>query len=407
MHRIINRNLFLIKLILGLATISLGLGACGGKAEKAASLSAPPAPITEADGWPTAPDSNEGATGNNDIATATPVAVGSSALNTVFPVGDLDFFAFNLEAGVTYEISANDLCPTCDSTMALYDSVGTDITMDAGYNDDDYIYYDSRLLYTPTVSGTYYVRVSGYPDETSTYQISYTLSSREFTDADGDTYSPYYDCDETDPFIYPWGSDNSPDGIDQDCDGVDLIYYADNLLYPEDAFEPDNEMSTAKTLLPVSGLAREIQLRNDYFQTTQRTQTTDGVTSDIDWFKVTIPPHAKYTLRYLTFTGATRFSIYDSLGTLIYANFLGTYPIQNLTDLPETYYISVAPLTPGTGGMIVPYIEDNGTDADGDFSYTKDWDWFDCNDSDPTIYSGNTETIDDGIDSNCNGLDNT
>ncbi|MCB9741045.1 MAG: right-handed parallel beta-helix repeat-containing protein [Alphaproteobacteria bacterium] len=43
------------------------------------------------------------------------------------------------------------------------------------------------------------------------------------TDDDGDGWVAYYDCDDGDPDAYPGASETPYDGVDQDCDGADLV----------------------------------------------------------------------------------------------------------------------------------------------------------------------------------------
>ncbi len=195
----------------------LGLAACGGGGGGGAPAGGgggggAPGPSD----YPTGQDANDSAADNGSIATATPHTVGDNTVNTIWPQGDQDYYAVELVAGTEYEFSANNICASCDVYIYLYDDMGAEID-----NDDDYIGYDSNLRYTPAVSGTYYVMVRAF---NTTFGVArYTIGVRVFTDADGDNYSSYYDCDEADATIYPTAPEIAGDGIDQNCSGVDRL----------------------------------------------------------------------------------------------------------------------------------------------------------------------------------------
>lgn len=115
------------------------------------------------------------------IGTARSVEVGSSAVGTIEVEGDVDFFAVQLVAGVTYQI---DLEGSRTGSGSLLDPFLTGIFnvnggQVAAANDDDGVSTNSRLTFTPTVSGTYYIGASSFDNVSLTDTGSYTLYVEE------------------------------------------------------------------------------------------------------------------------------------------------------------------------------------------------------------------------------------
>ena len=108
------------------------------------------------------------------------IAVGGSATGIIETAYDQDWFAVELVAGRTYQFDLEG-SPTGRGTLpdtylrAIYDSQGR--YQSGSYNDNFDGSRNSRVTFTPTESGTYYVRASGDRDEIG----SYTLSVRDVT----------------------------------------------------------------------------------------------------------------------------------------------------------------------------------------------------------------------------------
>ena len=350
--------------------------------------------------YPTAKDALEGAAGNDTSATATQISVGYSRQLTIFPQRDKDWFQVDLTAGTEYEFSANKICATCDTYLSLYDTDGVTVL---AWN-DDYVGYDSALQYTPGLTGTYYVMVRAFD---ATYGVdTYTLGVRTFVDTDGDGYSTYHDCDDNDNTIYPWATEIPGDGIDQDCSGTDepLDTNADNA-------ENDDEPATARSMAMSGGYLWEIIYRSDIYR--PNTRTIEAV-DEVDFMKVSVPAHSAIEVDLAMATDCMTSGLFDSDGVTLLDEIADTcvqsdWWIDNVTGSAKTYYIGYAASDWTSTRTYVPGWYSLGVDNDGDGYYTKDWGSSrDCDDSDAAIHFGAAEiTLDDGIDSNCNGDDNS
>ena len=109
-----------------------------------------------------------------NVQTTGAVAVGGSATGTIETAHDQDWFAVDLVAGRTYQFDLGG-SPSGGGTLsdtflrAIYDSEGR--YQSDSYNDDFGGSRDSRVTFTASQSGTYYVRASGDRDETGSYTL--------------------------------------------------------------------------------------------------------------------------------------------------------------------------------------------------------------------------------------------
>ena len=113
-------------------------------------------------------------------AGATPATAGEPIGGVVDYYGDLDFFAFEAEQGLTYEIDVT-LGTLDDSTVALY-------TADAeflAYNDDTDDSLASHITWLAPNSGEHLVEVGGYG--TGSYTLTITASDSQADTAGGAT----------------------------------------------------------------------------------------------------------------------------------------------------------------------------------------------------------------------------
>ena len=113
----------------------------------------------------------------NTIDTAGSVGIGGTATGFIETARDKDWFAVELVAGRTYVIdlegSATDGGALADPLLrGLYDADGNRIA--GTRNDDGGEGQNSRLTFTATESGTFYIAARGYRGETGSYTVRVT-----------------------------------------------------------------------------------------------------------------------------------------------------------------------------------------------------------------------------------------
>ncbi|MEO5340424.1 MAG: FecR domain-containing protein [Magnetococcus sp. MYC-9] len=111
----------------------------------------------------------------NSVATAGSLPIGGVTTSEIAPSRDSDWFAVNLTAGVAYTFDLQGASSAqgtlYDPLLVLRDGMGSSLVSD----DDSGAGWDARIVYTPTISGTYYLTAQGVGSNAGTY----TLSSRE------------------------------------------------------------------------------------------------------------------------------------------------------------------------------------------------------------------------------------
>jgi hypothetical protein len=115
-------------------------------------------------------------------ATTGSVAVGGTMASTIGTAADVDWIRVTLTAGTLYQFDGRGAGSTggtlADPTLSLLNSSGTAIRAD----NDSGTGADSRILYTPTTSGTYYLAMrSTSATATGTYTVAATANPDDYT----------------------------------------------------------------------------------------------------------------------------------------------------------------------------------------------------------------------------------
>lgn len=111
-----------------------------------------------------------------DASTTARLSPGGSVASTIGSGGDQDWYAITLSAGVAYTFDLQGATggqgTLADPLLRLLGSAGQLVA-----SNDDVNYPanpDSRIVYTPTTGGTYYLSAQAYSDQTGSYRLSAT-----------------------------------------------------------------------------------------------------------------------------------------------------------------------------------------------------------------------------------------
>lgn len=118
------------------------------------------------------------------------LAVGGVARGLTESIGDVDWYRVSLVGGAAYVIEQNSITDSANPVndpyiRGIYNSAGTFI---GGTTNDDWAgTLDSRVVYTPGASGTYYIAAGAFGGNTGEFRLS--LNTTNITDGTSNTIS--------------------------------------------------------------------------------------------------------------------------------------------------------------------------------------------------------------------------
>ena len=281
-----------------------------------------------------------------------------------------------------------------DGVLAVYSGASCGALSSHGCNDTPGI--SDLVDFNAVAGGLYWIRIGGYIESGGGSGI---IDMIAIVDNDGDGFDGTTDCDDSDPLINPAAVEIYSNGVDEDCDGQDNAQPAANdtcasafVVSAAGSVSADNSAQTS------SGVDAACS-----------PGVSGGPVADVLdlWYEFIAPSTGLWRINTCGSTYNTTVAAYSACGgATLECNSDSAVcggaqsNIDVATVAGTSYYIQVSgwnSLEVGTGTLT--FLDISDTDGDGFHLDT------DCDDTNPLIFPGAVEICGNGIDEDCNGID--